>query len=63
MLELTGECFAPNLRVWFGDVESETFYRYRTTVGHPISNVVAQLVEHYSEEPFVPSVELRQFSA
>lgn len=30
MLELTGECFTPNLRVWFGDVESETMYRYRT---------------------------------
>ena len=27
MLELTGECFTPNLRVWFGDVESETMYR------------------------------------
>ena len=27
MLELTGECFSPNLRVWFGDVESETMYR------------------------------------
>ena len=27
MLELTGECFNPHLRVWFGDVESETMYR------------------------------------
>ena len=27
MLELTGENFTPNLRVWFGDVESETMYR------------------------------------
>ena len=27
MLELTGENFSPNLRVWFGDVESETMYR------------------------------------
>jgi len=27
MLELTGECFTPNLRVWFGDVEAETMYR------------------------------------
>jgi len=27
MLELTGDCFSPNLRVWFGDVESETMYR------------------------------------
>lgn len=27
MLELTGENFAPNLRVWFGNVEAETMYR------------------------------------
>ncbi|KAB7505906.1 Suppressor of hairless-like protein, partial [Armadillidium nasatum] len=27
MLELTGENFTPNLRVWFGDVEAETMYR------------------------------------
>lgn len=27
MLELTGQNFAPNLRVWFGDVEAETMYR------------------------------------
>merc|ERR1711899_114600 len=27
MLELAGECFSPNLRVWFGDVESETMCR------------------------------------
>lgn len=27
MLELTGEDFSPNLRVWFGDVEAETMYR------------------------------------
>ena len=27
MLELTGECFTPNLKVWFGDVEAETMYR------------------------------------
>ena len=27
MLELTGEGFTPNLKVWFGDVESETMYR------------------------------------
>ena len=27
MLELTGENFSPNLRVWFGDVEAETMYR------------------------------------
>uniref|UniRef100_A0A3Q3B8M1 Recombination signal binding protein for immunoglobulin kappa J region n=1 Tax=Kryptolebias marmoratus TaxID=37003 RepID=A0A3Q3B8M1_KRYMA len=27
MLELTGQNFIPNLRVWFGDVEAETMYR------------------------------------
>ena len=27
MLELTGENFTPNLKVWFGSVESETMYR------------------------------------
>jgi len=28
MLELTGENFAPNLKVWFGEVEAETMHRY-----------------------------------
>ena len=27
MLELIGESFTPNLKVWFGDVEAETMYR------------------------------------
>lgn len=27
MLELTGQNFTPNLRVWFGDVEADTMYR------------------------------------
>ncbi len=27
MLELAGENFAPNLKVWFGDVEAETMFR------------------------------------
>ncbi|KAK3102940.1 hypothetical protein FSP39_015115 [Pinctada imbricata] len=27
MLELSGEHFTPNLRVWFGDVEAETMFR------------------------------------
>ena len=27
MLELTGDDFARNLKVWFGDVEAETMYR------------------------------------
>jgi len=31
MLELTGQNFTPNLRVWFGDVEAETMYRYSTS--------------------------------
>ena len=28
MLEVQGEDFTPLLRVWFGDVEAETIYRY-----------------------------------
>ena len=28
MLELTGENFSPALKVWFGEVEAETMYRY-----------------------------------
>ena len=28
MLELTGENFSPTLKVWFGEVEAETMYRY-----------------------------------
>ncbi|KAM7322519.1 hypothetical protein ACRRTK_018024 [Alexandromys fortis] len=27
MLELTGQNFTPNLRVWFGDVDAKTMYR------------------------------------
>jgi recombining binding protein (suppressor of hairless) len=27
MLELTGENFNPNLKVWFGEVEAETLFR------------------------------------
>lgn len=27
MLELTGENFSPNLKVWFGDTEAETMFR------------------------------------
>lgn len=29
MLELTGQNFTPNLRVWFGDVEAETMLMWR----------------------------------
>ena len=32
MLELSGECFSPNLRVCFGDVESETMYRCQESI-------------------------------
>ncbi|XP_048464481.1 recombining binding protein suppressor of hairless-like protein [Rhincodon typus] len=28
MLEVQGESFSPNLKVWFGDVEAETMYSY-----------------------------------
>ena len=28
MLEITGESFTPDLKVWFSDVEAETMYRY-----------------------------------
>lgn len=28
MLELSGQSFTANLRVWFGDVEADTSYRY-----------------------------------
>uniref|UniRef100_A0A8C9LU69 RBP-Jkappa IPT domain-containing protein n=1 Tax=Piliocolobus tephrosceles TaxID=591936 RepID=A0A8C9LU69_9PRIM len=34
MLELTGQNFTPNLRVWFGDVEAETMYRYLIKLFH-----------------------------
>ena len=32
MLELIGENFAPNLKVWFDDVEAETAYRCQTSL-------------------------------
>lgn len=32
MLELVGESFTPNLRVWFGDIEAETAYRCSTSL-------------------------------
>ena len=28
MLEITGENFTPDLKVWFSDVEAETMYRW-----------------------------------
>ena len=33
MLELAGENFSPSLKVWFGEVEAETMYRYV----HPVT--------------------------
>ncbi|KFM73104.1 Suppressor of hairless protein-like protein, partial [Stegodyphus mimosarum] len=32
MLELSGESFTPNLRVWFGEVEAETMYRCQESI-------------------------------
>jgi recombining binding protein (suppressor of hairless) len=32
MLELVGENFAPNLKVWFGDVEAKTAFRCQTSI-------------------------------
>jgi recombining binding protein suppressor of hairless len=32
MLELVGESFTPNLKVWFGDVEAQTAYRCATSL-------------------------------
>jgi len=32
MLEITGESFTPNLKVWFGEVEAETMYRCQETL-------------------------------
>lgn len=32
MLELVGENFAPNLKVWFGDIEAETAFRCQTSI-------------------------------
>jgi recombining binding protein (suppressor of hairless) len=32
MLELVGESFTPNLKVWFGDIEAQTAYRCATSL-------------------------------
>lgn len=32
MLELVGENFTPNLKVWFGDIEAETAFRCSTSL-------------------------------
>ena len=31
MLEITGENFTPDLRVWFSEVEADTMYRLEAT--------------------------------
>lgn len=36
-LELHGENFHAGLKVWFGDVESETMYRYGGGAEFPVS--------------------------
>ena len=47
MLELTGEHFTANLKVWFGDVEAETMYRQvKTYLGNIfVLSVVLSLSE------------------
>ena len=35
MLEISGENFTPDLRVWFADVEAETMYRWALTPSPP----------------------------
>ena len=32
MLELAGENFSPELKVWFGDVEAETMFRCEDSI-------------------------------
>ena len=32
MLELVGENFTPNVKVWFGDIEAQTAYRCATSI-------------------------------
>ena len=39
MLELTGENFTPNLKVWFGVVESETWYRCEESLLCMVPNI------------------------
>jgi len=44
MLELTGEHFTANLKVWFGDVEAETMYRQvKTYLGNDFETVLLSL--------------------
>ena len=59
MLEITGENFTPDLRVWFSDVEADTMYRLVCVCGivylhfphysHPCVGVIyPQLLRIYS---------------
>ncbi|CAH3022133.1 unnamed protein product [Porites evermanni] len=43
MLELTGEHFTANLKVWFGDVEAETMYRQVEMCGESLLCVVPDI--------------------
>lgn len=58
MLELTGEGFSPNLRVWFGDVETETMFRCQESMLCVVPNISAfretsgwQWVRHPTQVP------------
>jgi len=39
VLELVGENFAPNLKVWFGDIEAETVFRCQTSIMSKVPDV------------------------
>lgn len=44
MLEISGENFTPSLKVWFGDVEAETMFRYmrsKIRTGMPFREYIA----------------------
>ena len=51
MLEITGENFTPDLRVWFSDVEADTMYRLVRVCG----------IVHYPHHPH-PHVSVRELS-
>lgn len=53
MLELTGQNFTPNLRVWFGDVEADTMYRYKVWVLHICVCVMSKILKPCLN-PFAP---------
>ncbi|KAK2721213.1 recombining binding protein suppressor of hairless-like isoform X3 [Artemia franciscana] len=56
MLELTGENFMPNLKVWFGDVEAETMFRCEESMLCVVPDISAfrngwQWVRHPTQVP------------